>query len=104
MSLGIKGTAIFEIEIEDENGEISTQEIKVTPDQVEWDTEIHDADRSMGPEYVHIGTAEVDGHEVEWQVYDYANDINTVNVESGELNLVQDFSFESSDDASEEDF
>ena len=50
MSLGIKGTAIFEIEIEDENGEISTQEIKVTPDQVEWDTEIHDADRSMGPE------------------------------------------------------
>ncbi|EXB84659.1 hypothetical protein J542_1234 [Acinetobacter baumannii 299505] len=104
MSLGIKGTAIFEIEIEDENGEISTQEIKVTSDQVEWNTEIHDADRQMGSEYVHIGTAEVDGHEIEWQVYDYAGDINTVNVESGELNLVQDFSFESSDDASEEDF
>lgn len=102
MSIDVKGTAIFEIE--DENGETDTLEVKVTPDQVEWDTQVHDADRPMGTEYVHIGTAEVEGHEVEWHVYEYAGDINTINVETGELNLIENFSFVSSDESSEEDF
>ena len=74
-AVSLSGTAIFEVEIENEEGDIEYEEIMISPDDVEWDTEVHDPDRQMGTEYVHIGTAYVNGEEVQWLVYEYPEGI-----------------------------
>lgn len=62
------------------------------PQEVEWETEVHDPDRSMGPEYVHIGTADIGGEEVQWLVYEYPEgELNMVDHQTNGLNLVKDF-------------
>ena len=88
----LNGKAIFEIEVENEDGEIEYEEISILPQEVEWETEVHDPDRSMGPEYVHIGTADIGGEEVQWLVYEYPEGVlNMVDHQTNGLNLVKDF-------------
>ena len=60
MSINISGKA--KVMIDDKVIEVSDFDIE---------TDVHDADRSMGPELVHTITGYADGHEVEWHVYEY---------------------------------
>ena len=39
-AVSLSGTAIFEVEIENEEGDIEYEEIMISPDDVEWDTEV----------------------------------------------------------------
>ena len=91
-AVSLSGTAICEVEIENEEGDIEYEEIMISPDDVEWDTEVHDPDRQMGTEYVHIGTAYVNGEEVQWLVYEYPEGIlNYIDRQTNGLNLSKDF-------------
>ena len=88
----LSGQATFEVEIENEDGDFEYEEIIISPTEVEWETEVHDPDRQMGPEYVHIGTAEVNGEEVKWLVYEYPTGIlNYIDRQTNGLNLSNDF-------------
>ena len=60
MSIEISGTA--KVMIDDKVVEVIDFDVE---------TDVHDPDRSMGPEFVHIFTGYADGHEVEWHVYEF---------------------------------
>ncbi|HCQ9868985.1 hypothetical protein [Acinetobacter baumannii] len=91
-AVSLSGKATFEVEIENEDGNIEYEEISISPNEVEWDIEVHDADRQMGTEYVHIGTADVRGEEVQWLVYEYPEGIlNYIDHQTNGLNLLNDF-------------
>lgn len=78
MSIDISGKA--KVMIDDKVIEVSDFDIE---------TEVHDASRSMGPEFVHIVTGYADGNEVEWHVYEYpAGDVNHVDYQ-GNYELVE---------------
>lgn len=59
-------------------------------------TEVHDAERSMGAELVHIVTGYADGNEVVWHVYEYpTGSVNLVEYQSNyELISEPEFSVE----------
>jgi hypothetical protein len=91
-AVNLSGTAIFEVEVENGDGDIGYEEISISPDEVEWDTEVHDPDRPMGTEYVHIGTAYVNSEEVRWLVYEYPEGVlNYIDHQTNGLNLSKDF-------------
>lgn len=90
MDLVVSGKAVFRI-IDDETQE--EVEIELSADDVEIETCIHDADRQMGAEFVHLVCGHVGGIEVEWQIYEYPEgEIN--HIESPERpECVRDFKF-----------
>lgn len=91
-AVSLSGKATFEVEIENEHGDVEYEEISISPNEVEWETEVHDPDRQMGAEYVHIGTVDVNGEEVKWLVYEYPEGIlNYVDHQTNGLNLSNDF-------------
>ena len=66
MELLVKGQAI--LSYEDENG---NAQVTLNVSDIDINTQVHDANRQMGAEYVHILTAEAAGHELEWSIYEY---------------------------------
>lgn len=78
MSIEISGTA--KVMIDDKVVEVIDFDVE---------TDVHDPDRSMGPEFVHIFTGYADGNEVEWHVYEYpVGDVNHVEYK-GDYELVE---------------
>jgi len=90
MNLDVIGKAVFRA-VDDETGEAS--EIELSGDDVEIETDVHDADREMGTEYVHVVRAHVGEVEVIWSVYEYPEgEINLVTSPS-QPEMIQDFKF-----------
>ena len=74
MSIIIKGKAV---------AKVNDKSVTVTDFDVE--TEVHDASRQMGAEYLHIVTGDADGEELVWHVYEYPE--GSVNLEEYQSNL-----------------
>lgn len=68
MGIDIKGT--FEAVYTDPDTQEESQ-VVIRPNEVEISSEVHDASRGMGAEYVHTVTADALGHELVWAVYEY---------------------------------
>ena len=90
MSLSLSNSpAVIEVDVED-----GVQRFEVSAEQLEVDTVVHDPDRQMGAEYCHILTADVDGLELQWLVYEYPEGtINHVDSPSN-VQILKDFSFD----------
>lgn len=83
MSIVIKGQAVANID---------NKSVIVTDFDIE--TEVHDASRQMGAEYLHIVTGNANGEELVWHVYEYPEGgVNLVEYQSN-LNLEESPTFE----------
>ncbi|OUI77990.1 hypothetical protein HK18_00015 [Commensalibacter intestini] len=90
--------AIFEKEIEIDNGKTETKKIVVQANTVDWETDTFDGDRSMGPELVHTGTTTVnvksEEHTLIWTVYEYPEGVkNLQELDSDGLTVIKDINW-----------
>ncbi|MGI2907649.1 hypothetical protein [Tolypothrix sp. VBCCA 56010] len=82
-----------EDENEDENNDEKIQTVEITGNDLDWETEVEDADRPMGAEVSHSATyhfgRDFSGREITWTVYEYpqgsiSGDVQ-VDIEGGEI-------------------
>jgi hypothetical protein len=76
---------------------------KITIEDFDIETDVHDPDREMGAELVHTVKANIDDVELEWLVYEYAYNINHVdfnkyNDSEDKISLVEEAKFDISSD------
>jgi phage replication-related protein YjqB (UPF0714/DUF867 family) len=83
----VEGVAIISVEQEDEDGNITSEIVEITPDDLEW--EVFDVnERPMGEEIAYAATYYFDVGEIEWTVWEYptgATNYSDYRIEGGTL-------------------
>lgn len=83
----VEGVAIISVEGEDEDGNITSETVEITPDDLDW--ELSDVDeRQMGEEKAYAATYYFDVGEIEWTVWEYptgATNYSDYRIEGGTL-------------------
>lgn len=92
MGVIVKGNAVLE---DPESGDTVT----ISNKNLDFYSECHDGDRKMGEEIAHIAKIEINvggrPHEVRWVIYEYpVGSLNHVELDSGVLEVIQDFVFD----------
>jgi len=83
----VEGVAIISVEQEDEDGNITSETVEITPDDLDWEiSEVEE--RKMGAEIAYAATYYFDVGEIEWTVWEYptgATNYSDYRIEGGTL-------------------